>query len=200
MAWICRTPLSWSWTAEVSPPNSAWPQVTIALSPWQYKAKAHCVAATCGWSARAVRHSPSSISASSKVLSGSTSTRFLAVKSLRHFFPKACWAFVFRSCTVEEGRSVRSSACPFGKATFIRIISDVLKILTTLQNISNESLLDTLSPNSGAGLLVECLPVDKCFKLIMDHRNLTHNLFPSQNVRWTHQCNSAPICCPHRSC
>ena len=44
--------------------------------------------------------------------------------------------------------------------TSIRIISDLLKISTTLQNISNESLLDTLSPNSGAGLLVECLTVD----------------------------------------
>ena len=32
--------------------------------------------------------------------------------------------------------------------------------LNKAQNISNESLLDTLSPNSGAGLLVECLTVD----------------------------------------
>ena len=36
-------------------------------------------------------------SASSKVCSKSTSTRFLAVISLRHFFPKARWAFVLPS-------------------------------------------------------------------------------------------------------
>ena len=32
---------------------------------------------------------------------------------------RACWASVLRSGTVAEGKSVRSSACPFGKATFI---------------------------------------------------------------------------------
>ena len=97
----------------------ALPQVTILLSPWHHKAKAIFVAASCGWSTRAVRHSPSSISASSNVCSKLTKTRFLAVISLRCIFPKACWAAVFNSWSVEEGRSVRSSACPFGKATFI---------------------------------------------------------------------------------
>ena len=120
----------------------------IALSPWHHKAKANCVAASSGWSTRAVRHSPSSISASSKVCSKSTRARFLAVISLRCFCPKACWALVLRSCTVEEGRSVKSSACPFGKATFI--LSIELRrpsILRTLQHISNEALLHTLGPS-----------------------------------------------------
>ena len=91
-AWICWTPLSWSWT--LSPPEHASPQVTIALSPWHHKAKALFVAASCGWSTRAVRHSPSSISASSKVCLKLTQIRFLAVISLRYFFPRiprACW-------------------------------------------------------------------------------------------------------------
>ena len=148
LAWICCTPLSWSWTAELSPPHLALPQVTTALSPWHHKAKALPVAASCGWSTRAVRHSPSSISASSKVCSKSARTRFLAVISLRCLIPKACWALVLRSCTVEEGRSVKSSACPFGKATFI--LSIELRrpsILRTLQHISNESLLHTLGPS-----------------------------------------------------
>ena len=118
MAWICCTPPSWSRAAELSPPEFAEPQVVIVLSPWYHKAKAPPVAASRGWSTRAVRHSPSSIFAAFKVLSGSTRTRFLAVISLRYFFPKACWAFVLRSWTVEEGKSVRSSAWPFGKATF----------------------------------------------------------------------------------
>ena len=137
--WIeSASPLSWSWTAELSPPLYSSPEVTTALSPWHHKAKASRVAASCGWSARAVRHSPSSISASSKVCSKSTRTRFSAVISLRCFFPKARWAFVLTSWTVEEGGSgSRSSACPFGKATFIWILLDFLKILTTFQNISN---------------------------------------------------------------
>ena len=132
--WICCALPSWSWTAELSPPKFASPQVTIARSPWHHKAKALPVAASCGWSTRAVRHSPSSISASSKVCSKSTRTRFLAVTSLRCFFPKAPLAAVFKSWTVEEGKSDRSSACPFGKATFMLSIGwDVLKIWTTIQ-------------------------------------------------------------------
>ena len=146
VAWICCAPRSWSRTAELLPPYSARPQVTIALCPWHHKTKALCVAASCGWSTRAVRHSPSSISASSKVVSGSTKTRFLAVTSLRYLFPKARSAFVLTSWTVDEDRSVRSSACPFGKATFIWFIWAVLKILRTFQHISKESLLHTLSP------------------------------------------------------
>ena len=118
VACICCTPLSWSRTAELSPPERAEPQVTTALSPWHHNAKAVFVAASCGWSSRAVRHSPSSISAASNVLLGSTRTRLLAVISLRHFRPKARWAAVLKSWTVEEGRSDRSSASPFGKATF----------------------------------------------------------------------------------
>ena len=127
VAWICCTPLSWSRTAELSPPESAPPQETIALPPWHHKAKALIVAASCGWSTRAVRHSPSSISASSKVLLRSTRTRFLPVISLRYFFPKARWAIALKSWTVEEGSSLKSSACPFGKATFIWGIWDVLR-------------------------------------------------------------------------
>ena len=127
MAWICCTPLSWSRTAELSLPQSALPQVMIALSPGCHKAKTAAAATTCGWSIRAVRHSPSSIPDSSRVWLKSTRTRFLAVISLRYFFPKACWAFVLTSWTVEEGRSVRSSECPLGKATFIWIIWDVLR-------------------------------------------------------------------------
>ena len=126
-AWICCTPLSWSRTAELSPPRRDSPQVTTALSPWHHNAKALFVAASCGWSTRAVRHSPSSISASSKVCSKSNRTRFLAVISLRYFLPKARWAAVLTSWTVEEGRSVRSSACPFGKATFTWSIWDILR-------------------------------------------------------------------------
>ena len=67
--------------AELSPPKSASPQVKIAPSPWHHEAKALSVAASCVWSTRAVRHSPSSISASSKACSKSTRTRFLAVIS-----------------------------------------------------------------------------------------------------------------------
>ena len=85
VAWICCTPLSWSWSAELLTPYFAPPQVKIALSPGHHKAKANFVAATCGWSTKAVRHSPSSISASSNVFSGSARTRFLAVTSLRFF-------------------------------------------------------------------------------------------------------------------
>ena len=102
----------------------------ISMTP-QRKGTTCC----CQW---AVRHSPSSISASFKVCSKSTRTRFLAVISLRHFFPKARSAFFFTSWTVEEGRSDRSSACPFGKATFTFSIK--LRrppILMTLQNIRN---------------------------------------------------------------
>ena len=146
VAWNCCTPLSWSRIAELSPPSSASPQVTMAESPWHHKAQALFVAASCGWSTRAVRHSPSSISASCKVLSGSIKTRFLAVISLRHFRPKARWAAVLKSWTVEEGRSVRSSGFPFIKAIFTWSIRGVLRILAT-QNISNESLLQTLSPS-----------------------------------------------------
>ena len=119
----------------------------IVLSPWHHKAKALCVAASCGWSTRAVRHSPSFISALSKVCSKSTRTRFLAVISLRCFLPKARWAAVLTSWTVEEGRSVRISVCPLGKVTFMWIIWDILEIWTALQNISNESLLYTWSPS-----------------------------------------------------
>ena len=106
----------------------------IALSPWCHKAKALLVAASCGWSTRAVRHSPPSISASSKLCSKLTKTRLLAVMSLRYFFPKARWAFVLRSCILAEGRSERSSACPFGKTTCILSIQ-----LTILHSISNTS-------------------------------------------------------------
>ena len=127
VAWVCCTPFSWSWTEELSPPRSAWPQVTIVLSPWHHKAKALFVAASCGWSTRAVRHSPSSIWASSKVLSGSTRTRFFAVISLRNFCPKARWVTCFKSWTVEEGKSDRNSACPLGKDTFTWSIWDVLQ-------------------------------------------------------------------------
>ena len=140
--------LSWSRTAELSPPKSASPQVTIALSPWHHKAKALPVAASCGWSTRAVSHSPSSISASSKVCSKSTRTRFLAVISLRHFFPKACLAFVLTSWTVEEGGSVRSSACPFGKATlYLNHFRRPPNLHGYSKHQRNESLLGTLSPS-----------------------------------------------------
>ena len=132
--WICCTPLSWPRTAELSPPSSASPQVKMALSPWHHSAKALFVAANCGWSTRAARHSPSSISASSKACSNSTRTRFLAVISLRCFFLKARWAFVLTSWTMEEGRSAKSSACPFGKATFIRSIE-----LRRPQNLNDSS-------------------------------------------------------------
>ena len=144
---MCCTPFSWSWTDELSPPYLAWPQVTTALSPWHHKANAPSVATSCGWSIRAVRHSPSSISASSKVCSKLSKTLFSAVTSLRYFFPKALWASVITSWTVEQGWSVRSSGFPFSKATLIWSICDVLKIWTTLQNISNESLLGALSPS-----------------------------------------------------
>ena len=127
VAWICCTPMNWSPTAELSPPPFASPQVMISLSPWHHKAKALPVAASCGWSTRAVRNSPSSISASSKVLSRPARTSFLAVISLRHFCPKAPWAAVLTSWTVEEGKSDRTLGCPLGKATFIWIIWDILQ-------------------------------------------------------------------------
>ena len=107
--WICCTRLSWSWTAELSPPNCAPPQVTIALSPWHHKAKALLVAASCGWSTRTVRHSPSFICASSKVCSKFTKTRFSPVMSLRCFCPKARWAALLKSRTEEDGKSDWSS-------------------------------------------------------------------------------------------
>ena len=97
-----------------------------------HKAKALTVAACCGWSTSAVRHSPSSISSSFKVCSKLTKTRFLAAISplekstlLRCFFPKVCWAAVLNSWSVDEGRNVRSSACPFGK-TACMIMWDIL--------------------------------------------------------------------------
>ena len=170
VAWICCTPLSCSWTAELSPPRYSSPQVTIVRSPWHHKAKAPSVAASCGWSTRAVRHSPSSISASSNVCSKLTETRFLAVRSLRCIFPKACRAAVFNSWSEEEGRSVRSSAWPSSKATFILSIElrgwDVLKILTTLQNISNKSPLHTLSPTDSCSHFCKAVEA-KCFLLWM---------------------------------
>ena len=127
VAWICCTSLSWSRTVELSPPQCGLPQVTATLSPWRHhKANAVFVAASCGWSTRAVRHSPSFISASSKVWPGSTRILFLAVISLRCFCPRARWAAVLTSWTVEQGRSDRGSACPFGKATFIWRIWEVL--------------------------------------------------------------------------
>ena len=109
VAWICCTSLSWSWTAELSPPKSAPPQVTIALSPWHHKAKALLVAASCGWSTRTVRHSPSLICASSNVCSKLTKTRFSPVISLRCFCPKARWAPILKTWTEEDGKSDRSS-------------------------------------------------------------------------------------------
>ena len=45
VAWTCWTFLSWSWTAELSPPYSG-PQVTILPPPKYHNAKASCVAAT----------------------------------------------------------------------------------------------------------------------------------------------------------
>ena len=102
VAWICTTPGNdcavtgtIAATAEagnflpclLSLPASA--VAAMVPCPWHHKAKALSVDASCGRSTRAVRNSPSSISASSKVLSGSTRTRFLAVISLRYLFPKA---------------------------------------------------------------------------------------------------------------
>ena len=58
------------------------------LSPRHHKAKAPSVAASCGWSTRAVRHSPSSISASSKVCSKSTRTPILGNYKSEVLFPK----------------------------------------------------------------------------------------------------------------
>ena len=109
VAWICCKPLSWSWTAELSPPNSLLPQVTMVLSPWHHKAKAPTVAARCGWSTRTVRHSPSFICASSKVCSELTKTRFSPVISLRCFCPKARWAAILKARTEEDSESDRSS-------------------------------------------------------------------------------------------
>ena len=90
--------------------------------------------------------------------------------SLRCIFPKASWAAVFNSWSVEEGRSVRSSAWPSGKATFILSIErrgwDVVKILTTLQNISNESPLHTLSPTDSCSHFCKAVEA-KCFLLWM---------------------------------
>ena len=109
VARICCTPLSWSWTAELSPPYSAPPQVTSVLSPWHHKAKALFDAASCGWSTRTVRHSPSFICASSKVCSRLTKTRFSPVIILRCFCPKARWAAILKTRTEEDGKSDRSS-------------------------------------------------------------------------------------------
>ena len=109
VAGICCTPLSWSWTAELSLPNYAPPQVTIVLSPWHHKAKAILVAASCGWSTRTVRHCPSFLCDSSKVCSKLTKTRFSPVIILRCFCPKARWAAILRSRTEEDGKSDRSS-------------------------------------------------------------------------------------------
>ena len=71
--------------------------------------------------------------------------------SLRHFFPNARWAFVLTSWTVEEGRSVRSSECPFSKATFISASSwDVLRYWQLFKTSAMDlysTLLHTLSPS-----------------------------------------------------
>ena len=45
---------------------------------------------------------------------------------LRCFFPKVCWAAVLNSWSVDEGRNVRSSECPFGKTAFMWIMWDIL--------------------------------------------------------------------------
>ena len=146
-AWICCTPLSWSRTAELSPPRRDSPQVTTALSPWHHNAKALFVAASCGWSTRAVRHSPSSISASSKVCSKSNRTRFLGSDKSEVLFAKGSLG----CCPYILNRGRRQKCQKFSMP--IRQSYIHLKhlghppILTALQNISNEFLLHTLSPS-----------------------------------------------------
>ena len=61
VAWTC-TPsrsLSWSWSAELPPPQSGLPHVRTLLQPQHHKAKARPVAASFACPASAVRWSPS---------------------------------------------------------------------------------------------------------------------------------------------
>ena len=136
------TPLSWSWTAELSPPPFAEPHVVIVLSPWHHKAKALSVAAICGWSTRAVRHSLSSIPASSKVVSGSTRTRFFAVTSLRYFFPTLPLGLEpWKEAEVSEVQHARLAKLHLHET------SGTSADLDDSKNVSNESLLQTSSPS-----------------------------------------------------
>ena len=141
VAWICCTPLSWSRTAEPSPPECAEPQVTTALSPWHHKAKAVFVAASCGWSTRAVRHSPSSISAASNVLLGSTRTRLLAVISLRHFRQRLVGLL---SLNLELWKKAEVTEVQHPHSAKLRSLEasswDVLGILTTASKTSAMNL------------------------------------------------------------
>ena len=145
VAWICCTPLSSSRTSELSP------QVTVVqYSPdTTRQMQIYCCCRL--WLKYQSSKALSVLYAltSSKVLSRQTTvgSRFLAVTSLRYFCPKACWAFVLKSWTVEEVRSVRSSACPFSKARLIlnhHRITDVLRSWPTLQNFNNESPIYTV--------------------------------------------------------
>ena len=63
---------------------------------------------------------------------------------------------------MEEGGSVRNSGFPFSKVTFTCSIRDVLRILT-IQNISNESLLQNLSLScTSAAAWSNCLQKRSC--------------------------------------
>ena len=151
VAWICCTPLSWSWTAELSLPNYAPPQVIIVLSPWHHKAKAVLVAASCGWSTRTVRHCPSFLCDSSKVCSKLTKTRFSPVIILRCFCPKALGppssSLELRKTAkvTEAHKRAHSAKLP---VHLLHVKSYLGRhLLTTFENISNDSPFRTLSPS-----------------------------------------------------
>ena len=125
VAWIFCTLLSWPWIAELSPPKAGWPHVATFCPPQHHKAKAASVAANCGWRTTSVRHSPFSSPAVSMVSSGLSRTRFFAVTSLRNLRPKVCWAAIYKSWTLEDGSTDKTSWQPFGKLTFTWSIWDL---------------------------------------------------------------------------
>ena len=120
--WTCCTFLSWSCTAELSPPPSALPQVTILLPPKHHDAKAPLdsiffVAATFPLIATAVRQYFSSSRASKSDWAGSNKMRPSAVTSLSNPCWNLFWAKIVKSPTLEDRGSEMISLQPLAKTT-----------------------------------------------------------------------------------
>ena len=134
MACIWFTLLSWSWTAEQSPPQGGLPQATTCLPPQHHKANAVPDLATWACCTTAVRCSLSWTPAVCKETKGLARTCPSIVTSFRKPRPRAFCASSFKSPTVESSGSERVSQQPLGSKILTRSIWQNIKWSPT-QNI-----------------------------------------------------------------
>ena len=114
LAWTCRTLFSWSWTAELSPPEPGWPHARTLSPPQHHNAKVVWVAASFASTTTAVSWSPSWSPAASRDSDG-FSLRPAEVTSLRKSVPKDSWTIIFKSPTVEARWIERLALRPLGR-------------------------------------------------------------------------------------